>query len=397
MHPTLIKTIKTIAVLLGIFWILIFTIWLALSTVLLLKRDEIGQYLVIYLNQIQSGELKVGQVSISTLRQFPNISLNLENVAYYEHRANQRTETEQPIAKFENFYCGLEILKLFKGDLEISKVNLSNGEILIIIYPDSSVNLLNAIKSDSTIAVKKNLKLSKTGSKPNEPSISIENLSITDIHLKVTNDPDKRESSILINNFESDFDFKGTQANLNFTTSILIEKIKINENNYITNQEIDLDVLSHLEKNKGLEIEEGKLEFANSTFHFSGNFNPANEGDLSLKIESDGNLNIFSLFVNENVAKNLHLGEFYLIGSIEGKTFSEFPLINFDFGFKDVELNNPITKRTIKNLNFKGYFNSGRNKNLSEATLKIDTLYADFPEWSFKSCWIIKQFSSAGI
>jgi AsmA protein len=389
----LIKTIKTIAALLGIFWILIFTIWLALSTVLLLKRDEIGQYLVIYLNQIQSGELKVGQVSISTLRQFPNISLNLENVIYYEHRANQRTETEQPIAKFENFYCGLEILKLFKGDLEISKVNLNNGEILIIIYPDSSINLLNAIKSDSTIAVKKIPKLSKTGSKPNEPSISIENLSITDIHLKVTNDPDKRESSILINKFESDFDFKGTQANLNFTTSILIEKFKINEDNYITNQEIDLDVLSHLEKNKGLEIEEGKLEFANSTFHFSGHFNPSNNGDLSLKITSDGSLNILSLFVKENVANNLRKGDFYLFGYVEGKTFSQFPLINFDFGFKDVELINPITKRTIKNLNLKGYFNSGRNKDLSGAEIRIDTLFANFPKGQIKLAGSVNNFA----
>jgi len=297
--------LKKIAIIAGIIWILLFTMWLALSTVLLVKRDEIGKYLVFYLNQIQSGELNVGQVSISSFRQFPSISLNLENVAYYEHKANQRSENEQPIARIEDFYCGLELLKLIKGDLEISKVNVSKGELLIVIYPDSSVNLLNAIKGETTSVTKITPDVSKKESTTSQPFISIEKLTITDLYLKVTNDPEKRESSILIKNFDSKFDYQGSKANLNFTTSVLIEKLKVNENNHITDQEIKLYVSSHLDKEKGLQIEGGKLEFANSTFHFNGHFNPSNEGDLSLKITSDGSLNILSLFVKENVVKNL--------------------------------------------------------------------------------------------
>ncbi len=384
--------LKKIAVLLGIIWVLLFTFWLALSTVLILKKDEISRYLIVYFNQIQSGELTVEQVSISPFRQFPHISVILENVTYYEHRANQRSENEQPIAKIENFYCGLEILKLFKGDFEISKVNVSNGELLIVIYPDTSVNLLNAIKRDSTIAIKNIPKLSKTDSKPNEPSISVENLTISDLIIKVTNNPDKRESSILIKNFDSAFNFKDSLANLNFTTSILIEKFKINENNYITNQKLDLNVSSHLDKKKGLQVEEGKLEFANSTFHFNGYFNPSNEGDLSLKFSSEGGLSVFSLFMKENRVKNLKKGDFYFDGFVEGKTFSEFPLIDIAFGFKDVELVNPVTGRTIKNLNLKGLFNSGRKKDLSEAIIKIDTLNADFPNGQLKLAGSLNNF-----
>ena len=128
--------------------------WLALSTVILINKEDIGRYLLIYLNQIQSGELTAGQVSISPLRQFPHFSLILENITYYEHQANKRRENEQPIARIENFSCGIDLLKLFQGDFEISKVNISKGELLVVIYPDSSVNLLNAIKVDSTTETK---------------------------------------------------------------------------------------------------------------------------------------------------------------------------------------------------------------------------------------------------
>ena len=75
------------------------------------------------------------------------------------------------------------------------------------------------------------------------------------------------------------------------------------------------------------------------------------------------------------------------------KYFSEFPLINFDFGFKDVELTNPITKRTIKNLNLNGHFNSGKIKDLSEAALKIDTLFANFPNGQIKLAGTLNNFA----
>ncbi len=367
--------------------------WLALSTMILIKKDDIGKYLISYLNQVQSGELTVGQVSISPLRQFPRISLILENVTYYEHKEDKRIESEQPIAKIENFACGLEILKLFKGDFEISKVNVSNGELNFIIYPDSSVNLLNAIKRDPTSETKITTELSKKESISRQPSISVEKLTIDGLYLNVTNDTKKRESNILIKNFDSKFDFKNGEVNLKLNSSILVEKLMLNESTSINNQNINLDVSSHLDKQNGLLVEKGTLEIENSTFHFNGHFNPSNEGDLVLKIVSDGSLNILSLFVNENTAKKLNKGDFYLFGFVEGKTFSEFPLVNIDFGIKDVELVNPITSRTIKNLNLKGSFNSGRNKNLSEATLKVDTLYADFPDGKINLAGSVNNFA----
>ena len=386
------KPLKKIAIFFGIIWILFFTIWLALSLVLLIKKDEIGRYLILYVNQVQNGELKIGNVSFSPLRQFPRISIDLENLTYFEHKANLRSEAEQPIVKIGNFYCGLEILKLFKGEIEISKLNVSNGELHIVIYPDRSVNLLNAIKRDSTSNIKETSKFNNTESKKSEPSILIEKLTINDLHLKVSNNPDERESSLLIRNFDSEFDFKDSQANLNFTTSILVEKLKINDGNYIKNQEIYIDVSSHLGKEKGLQVEEGKLKFANATFNFDGYFNPSNEGDISLKFIYDGSLSILSLFVKENVSKNLSKGDIYVHGFVKGKSFSEFPLIKVDFGFNNIELTNPITKRKIKNLNAKGFFDSGRNKNLSEATLKIDTVYADFPNGHLNLSGLVNNF-----
>lgn len=388
------KLIKIILIISGVIWLLIFTLWLALSTVIVLKRDDIGKYLILYVNNNQSGELEAEKVLISPLIQFPHISVILNNVTYYEHKDIKRDQSEQPIAKIENFYCGLELLELFKGELRISNVDVRRGEVSIVIYPDSSVNILNAIKSDSAISKKKSIPSINKNSGKSTEIISIEDLDINDLRLVVINKPDKKESSVLINNFESAFEFKDRQANLNFTTSLLIEKLKINEDHFISDQEINLDVVSNLDREKGIEVKKGKLDVAGASFNFNGFFNPTDGGNLSLKIVSDGSLNILSLFTKADVAKNSSNGNFYLFGSIEGEVFTELPLISLDFGFENVELNNPLTKRTIKNLNLKGFFSSGRTKDLSKASLQIDTLFADLPKGHLNLEGTIKDFTN---
>lgn len=149
------SVLNKIAVVFGIIWLLVLIIWITLSIVLVTNKNEISKYIILRINQTQNGEIEVGQVSITPLRQFPHLSVNLENVIFYEHRSALRSANEQPIAKIENFYLGLDVVDLVKGNVNISRMRFEKGELLIVTYPDSSVNLLNAIKSDS-LSNKKN-------------------------------------------------------------------------------------------------------------------------------------------------------------------------------------------------------------------------------------------------
>jgi len=387
------KILKKLTVVLGIIWIIVVTAWLALSIVLSLKSDELGKYLILQINQIQSGEIAVDDVKISPIFQFPHFSAILNNVTYYEHKSNKRTPTETPIVRIDNFFCGLQLINLLKGEVNILEAKISGGELDLIVYPDSSLNLVDAVKKDSTSNVEKKSVSKKQKSGSSDFSLVIKKLTIENLKVNVKNQREKKHSSILIKNFDSDLLYSGDKANFNFTTSILIEQLKIAEDKFITNKDINLKISSQLDRIKGLQIEKGKLEIENTSFLFSGNFNPADDGDLHLNIESDGSLNILSLFVNEDVAKNLNRGEFMMKGFIEGKVFSEFPLVDVEFGFKNVELVNPITKRKMRNLNLKGFFNSGRNKNLSDAKLTIDTLFTEFPNGELKLSGIISDFT----
>ena len=384
---------KKVAVVIGALWIIIITVWIALSVVLLTRTDEIGKFLILQVNKLQSGELVVGKISISPLFQFPRISVILNDVSYFEHKRTEQNNSQKPIATIQQFYCGLEVRKLFKGEFKISAIDIDGGELDLIIYPDSSVNLINALAKESTSLKEKQIGQTEKESPAKETPLIIEKLNVNNIRLKITNNPDKRESSILLKNLDSDLDIDGNQVRLEFITSILIEKLKINDNNFIRDQQIEIEAISRINKDKGLQVENGKLEVANSTFNFSGYFNPSSEGELSVEIVSDGSLSILSSLLNENAVKNLRKGKFYFQGTIEGKIFSEFPLIKLNFGFDDVELTNPKTNRAIKNINLRGKFYSGKNKNLSSASVKIDTLSAELQNGQLNLSGYLNDFS----
>ena len=369
--------IKKITIVISALWILLLTAWIALSVLLIVKADDIGKYLIMHINKVQSGELKVGNISVSPIKQFPHTSIILSNLEYFEHKESDRKQNEKPLGKVNNFYCGIELFKLIKNQLKVSSIVIEGGELDLVIYPDSSLNLINAVETKSEPTSEKKSISSKIKSEESDVFIVVDELKLVNVKLSVTNNPDNKQSAILIKDFQSDFEYRDKNLKFNFFTIILIESLKINDDLSISDQEIKIHVESRLDKVNGIQVEKGKLETDIAGFNFNGYFNPAEEGDLSVQVESDGSLNILSLFVKDEVIKNLKKGKFNLSGLIEGKVFSEFPLMDISFGLNNVELINPVTSNRISNLNIKGNFNSGKNKNLSQAILTVDTLYAN--------------------
>ena len=400
-------TLKIIGVVTGILWLLFAILSIVLIAFLSSNKNEITRAVLLSLNDMQSGEFTLENVEFTPFKQFPNISVNLKNLTYFETKSADRKSDEQPVARIKNFYLGLDVIKLINGKLNIRKLLIDGGELTVVTYTDSSINLLNAFgiqeketkindnKKSRQDSVLHNTTAEKFQREENvrETDIKVDQLTIRDMKLKFQNFLNERESIFILDNFKTNFDYMGKSANLKLEASIAIEKLELNENISIKNKDLKLDVQAHLDENKELEIKKCELEFEKSVFMLDGIFNPLNDGSLVLNIDaSDASLSLFSQLLKDEEKKNLKRGDFYFTGMVKGKAFIEIPLIEFSFGFKDFELINPVTKRTIKNLNLKGNFVSGEKDDFSEAKLKIDTLNADFPDGTLKLSGSIKNF-----
>lgn len=380
------SALKKIMVFIGVIWLIVVLLSIVLTILISSHKNEITKAILLSVNSQQGGEFKLDDVDFIPFRQFPDLSINLKNISYFEKKSANRKLDEQPIARIYNFYLGFDVIDLLNGKLNIRKLLIDGGELTIVTYPDSSINLINAL------GIKENK--SKT-EEDKRTVINVEQLSINKLHLKFQNFLEDKESTFLIKNLEAGFSYTGQEANLNLITSILIEDIRLNKNLSLKNKNLNLNIRAHLDSDKKLEIQESKLEYENSVFKFNGFFNPQNDGELDLKLDgSAAGLELFSQILKQKGKDNFKKGNFYFNGSIRGKTFIQIPFMDFTFGFNNVELLNPITKREIKNVNCKGHFNSGNKDDFSEARLKIDTLYADFPDGALKLSGSVKNFTA---
>ncbi len=141
-----------------------------------------------------------------------------------------------------------------------------------------------------------------------------------------------------------------------------------------------------------LVIDPSKLIFENAEFDLEGTVDIGDDGFIDLKVDgSDHDFSFFALVLSKEGIKNITKGDLYFNGTIRGKSKTGIPQLKLNFGLKDLELINPVTNRTIKNLNLRGKFDSGTKNDFSQAELRVDTLYADFPDGTLKLSGLIRN------
>ena len=70
---------------------------LLLTGYLYLDRDNIGRKVLLYTNNFAQGELSFEEITFDPVRHFPDISLLLKDVDYYENPIGSRNQNEKAV------------------------------------------------------------------------------------------------------------------------------------------------------------------------------------------------------------------------------------------------------------------------------------------------------------
>ncbi len=103
------------------------------------------QKAVVFLNENQPGEVRIRQMNLFPLMDFPNSVLQFKDVSWYENPLRQDSLHQEPILYINEFNLSLHIIELIRGDILVEEVLLKNGFIRIEVYADSAMNLENAL------------------------------------------------------------------------------------------------------------------------------------------------------------------------------------------------------------------------------------------------------------
>ncbi|GMR24834.1 MAG: hypothetical protein BMS9Abin39_0103 [Ignavibacteria bacterium] len=389
-------------------WVIILFVAAALFYIF---KDDISKKLLLSLNNIQKGEITLEDISFSPFSQFPSISIGINNIVYFENKKENRYSLEKPIGTIDVIYVAFDVIDLIGGKINVSKVTIDGGTLNFITYKDSTVNLFNALGTEKPANLSENKELIPTDTfntdelKSSEENnnaydedqvidLTIEQLTIKDLMINFENRIMNRTSSYNIKNLSSSFGYQPNLIHGSLKTGIKINSIQLADKTLLGNTKLNIETNFSFDRERlFIDVQPSHISFANTKFDFKGYYDIKNNEYVNFEINgSDQDLGFLKLVLSEEGIKNLKKGNLYFKGSIKGKSKVNIPEIEFTFGLKDAELFNPVTNRTIKNLNLKGEFNSGTKNDLSQAELLIDTLYADSPDGILKLSGLIKNF-----
>ncbi len=370
-----------IIVLLGFIGVL-----LLLTGYFYLNRDNIGRNVLIHTNNITHGELSFQDITFNPFRQFPDISLSLMDVEYYENAISSRNQNEEPVLKIGRLYAALDIKYLIQKKINVSKVYLHNGDISLVRYPDSTLNLLNAFKTYEEKA--KGTKqaegdFSETAMEEDSAGLvlDLEQISLYDVNIEFDDRVERDNEALYLNRLKASFNLSPEAIHSKLKADMELGIIQISDKILFRDKSLRLETaFSFLRDEKLLQINPSNLSIGEAKMDITGevDFNVKNK--FSLQVDaSDHDFSILQLFLTRKGLKNLKKGDLYLRGSIEGIPGNEIPVADLSFGLEDVTLYVPDAKDYIRGLNLTGKFNSGWKGDLSGATLDLDTMLAQLP------------------
>lgn len=115
----------------------------SLTLYLRFNKDRIEERILNSINQQQSGLLTYNDLTVSTLRSFPLVSLTFEDLRYYE----SLDTTKLPILKANKFSIVPNVLALIRGETIIDKVAIAGVEVHMTEDENGELNLNKALQN----------------------------------------------------------------------------------------------------------------------------------------------------------------------------------------------------------------------------------------------------------
>lgn len=414
----LLKTVKRIALALGILVVLsIFLGFLFHEDVEDWILKEIDQYI----SEAQAGALEIEEIELALFHNLPDVSVRLKNVNYYEHKDTVRTAGESPILSAENLNLSFEPWQLIRNqNLIVSSISIENGSLNLIEYKDKKFNLEKAIEKpvsrpekvtakDSVVkkksqkaittvkAPKKANKTTKSEATPNSFEIDLKEIELREVVFSYHNPSEEESIRVDLASLEGNFllNPKGISCNLSSNFRITeVTSLPLVTELGPTSLVLSIDFI---EADQKLLVNKGNFEVEGFIIDLKGSYHHKKGRDIDLEFNASANdFEILSRLLQEEVLKHnealLQKADIIIKGRLYGQTEHKPPIIDLDFGVKDLSFKVPDGVGTFKNIGFNGEFHSGEREDYSKAMLSISDLKGQMPGGSVSGNFLLKNF-----
>lgn len=320
------------------------------------NKPEIVKKINIVINDNIQGEAKIGNIGYKFLIGFPNFTVVLNEV---ELKDSLITIHKRPVFKAGEIEVRLDVLKLLKKEIDISK----------IVIIDATIDLFkdkNGVKNSNVFKPKK-----KKNTTENSSSTFIDEVHLENVIFISENQQANKLFNIEIKALKTKVNYSNEGWNADVKLQSFIKSLAFNSSkgSFAKEKEIDGDLLVTFSKESNkINIVSKELEIGEDYFDILANFNfgignSLFDIDIKTKIKWSNAYNLLTKNISSKLNKfdfNAPLEVNCLIkGDLKVKGEPE---IKVDAVIKDNELKN--SQGTVKDCNFKAKFTNNYKKGL---------------------------------
>jgi len=370
-------------------WVIVGIISLILSTTLVfyLGRDFFLKKAVAYLNEQQPGEVRMGKMYLIPFVNFPDVTLQLHSVKFFENEVNGVTADQEPLLSLEEIGVTLDLVELIRGGIMVSETHLKDGYVHLIIYNDSVSNLEHALGTRFSDQHEE-----ETTERDHPIAIDLDRVELLNVTTTLDNRLEDDYVSIDVNRFESSFSYLSGEIVAALEVDINIDSVK-----YLTiNDKIDKDIF--LKGSILLNPEEQLLKVDPSNLKFSGlefetwgslDYRATPRIDFAYTATNEGLelLNyLFRGILDLDEIEQIGGGSIHMNGTVQGEMGQdELPVVRVNGEAEDLGFRIKSVGEDVTGISFSMFATNGSKSDLSEGYLEVQDFKAQFPEGSINA------------
>jgi hypothetical protein len=375
-------------------WIVVFLITgivlvLPLISVFILYKNQrpLTKKLITSLNESFNGHLEIKDSYISLFANFPYISIDLQDVVFYEDKIN-KTDT---IYFVNDIYIGFSVIDLIRGNNQIKSIKLSEGSLNIEKNEEGKINLLEA----------KGLYDKSETIEQEELKLDLSSIQLKSIAIGFNDFTTKSSFSALFGEAIAAFKVENDHIFIKLDSELVLDFLVEGKPSFFSNKHINLDLGLDFDIDEAeLTIQNSKLRLEEAQFSLTGEVDF--DDDVNLDIRVMGEKPDFSLLAaflpNEtgNALKRYkNEGEVYFQGRVKGKSASgNVPEIAIEFGCDNAYFLNPTVGKKVEDLRFVGFYTNGPERSLKTSEFQLLNFNAKPDQGTFKGKLIIRDFTN---
>lgn len=362
-------------------------VYFAIGVVVLLLLTEVllyfggtplARWVIDKFNQQQPGEARVEAVRVSFLRSFPRVGLCLKGFTYYEHKPAQRPATEKPILLVGDLDVGVNPWQLLWKEIRVTKIALDTGYVGLIVYPDSSVNLLNAL-GDLVEALKATPDdaLDKSD---DSFAFLLKKMSLEGLQIALEDQLRGRGLHVWVQSLEHSLSYRSKEIKNALRLKAVLDTLAFQQETLLERYPIELVARFRLDRiDYAANVQKLTARFGNIHMQGSGTYDhlDSSRTDASARLDVR-DLDLRPLiklgFLDQAFITDFIRGHLQAEGNLKGRMAAERPVADFSFQVDSLQFDERSGRPFLEHMTAKGHFKTGEKPDMSDGAVVLNPL-----------------------